>query len=428
MVGQLRTYTINKGMMESWLKLFNEELISKIKEAGMGIQTAWVNEENSQFIWIRTFNDKEEIEEKFTKKDFDKNEDANMHSENAVELARQFGSTKEYKRMVAIYKDHMKRGHITSSDQKERDKLVMKYYPKLESVGLDEWTLSDVEAAMRKRHGKVDKEAIEKLRKVMYKGNVDRNDLVKVGHGKLHVESVELDEEEKGLWHNIHKKRERGEKMRKKGDPGAPTDAAIKKSQEDVDLDEELPSHLKKHFDKDGNPVTPQSNKLKGLEGWQNTDGYLNEIQFINKKNKKSIDEILNNRILAFSVEANQKELDFVLDSIDDKELRRGILEISQSNRKQELNIVKQKIIKNFNKLFEENSVVHKLTFDEKISIMKWRASQPSGLAVPLSLQFSRKYKIGFCGDWFEGDGFGRIEGSILSALILEKKIKDLIK
>tara|TARA_Y100000588_G_scaffold130042_1_gene142443 strand:- start:3392 stop:3997 length:606 start_codon:yes stop_codon:yes gene_type:complete len=72
----------------------------------------------------------------------------------------------------------------------------------------------------------------------------------------------------------------------------------------------------------------------------------LFEIQFINKKNKKSIDEILNNRILAFSVEANQKELDFVLDSIDDKELRRGILEISQSNRKQELNIVKQKIIK----------------------------------------------------------------------------------
>jgi len=90
--------------------------------------------------------------------------------------------------------------------------------------------------------------------------------------------------------------------------------------------------------------------------------------------------------------------------------------------------VFKQKIITNFNKLFEDNSVVNKLSFDEKISIMKWRASQPSGLAVPLSLQFSRKYKIGFCGDWFEGDGFGRVEGSILSALILEKKIKDLIK
>ena len=90
--------------------------------------------------------------------------------------------------------------------------------------------------------------------------------------------------------------------------------------------------------------------------------------------------------------------------------------------------VFKQKIVTNFNKLFEDNSVVNKLTFDEKISIMKWRASQPSGIAVPLSLQFSRKCRIWFCGDWFEGDGFGRIEGSILSALTLEKKIKDLIK
>ena len=56
MVGQLRIYTINKGMMESWLKLFNEELISKIIEAGMELQSAWVNEENTQFIHIRTFN------------------------------------------------------------------------------------------------------------------------------------------------------------------------------------------------------------------------------------------------------------------------------------------------------------------------------------------------------------------------------------
>ena len=90
--------------------------------------------------------------------------------------------------------------------------------------------------------------------------------------------------------------------------------------------------------------------------------------------------------------------------------------------------VFKQKIITNFNELFQDNSVVNKLTFDEKISIMKWRASQPSGVAVPLSLQFSKKFRIGFCGDWFEGEGFGRIEGSILSALILEEKIKDLIK
>jgi hypothetical protein len=57
-----------------------------------------------------------------------------------------------------------------------------------ESVDLDEWTLSDVEIAMINKYGKVDKKAIEKLRKVMSRGNVVRNDLVKVGHGKLHVD------------------------------------------------------------------------------------------------------------------------------------------------------------------------------------------------------------------------------------------------
>ena len=84
----------------------------------------------------------------------------------------------------------------------------------------------------------------------------------------------------------------------------------------------------------------------------------------------------------------------------------------------------KQKIFKNFNRLFEGNSSVNKLTCNEGISIMHWRASQPSGCAVPLSLQFSRKYRLGFCGDWFEGEGFGRMEGSILSALILVEKFK----
>jgi len=87
----------------------------------------------------------------------------------------------------------------------------------------------------------------------------------------------------------------------------------------------------------------------------------------------------------------------------------------------------KKKIFKNFNELFECNSLINKLTCNEEISIMKWRASQPSGVRVPLSLQLIKKYRIGFCGDWFEGDGFGRIEGSISSALLLAKKIKDLI-
>ena len=85
---------------------------------------------------------------------------------------------------------------------------------------------------------------------------------------------------------------------------------------------------------------------------------------------------------------------------------------------------IRKKIFTNFNKLFEGNLSVNQLICNEEISIMNWRASQPSGTAVPLSLQLSEKYRIGFCGDWFEGEGFGRVEGAILSALILEEKFK----
>ena len=88
----------------------------------------------------------------------------------------------------------------------------------------------------------------------------------------------------------------------------------------------------------------------------------------------------------------------------------------------------KKKIFENFNALFEGNSSVNQLTCDEEISIMKWRASQPSGFKVPLSLQLIKNYRIGFCGDWFDVEGFARIEGSILSALILAEKIQDLNK
>ena len=53
----------------------------------------------------------------------------------------------------------------------------------------------------------------------------------KHGHDKM--------EEGKGLWANIHAKRKRGERMRKKGEKGAPTPAAIKSAQKE-DVTEKL--------------------------------------------------------------------------------------------------------------------------------------------------------------------------------------------
>lgn len=69
MYAHLRIYTVNKGMMDEWVKLFNEKLIPLLIEADIKVESSWVNEEKSQFIWIRSYgnslDDIEKKEEKF---------------------------------------------------------------------------------------------------------------------------------------------------------------------------------------------------------------------------------------------------------------------------------------------------------------------------------------------------------------------------
>ena len=67
------------------------------------------------------------------------------------------------------------------------------------------------------------------MAKGMGKEYVDRAEAKKGGSMYHKTKSGKM--ARKGLWYNIHQKRKRGEKMRKKGEKGAPTAAAIKKSQ-----------------------------------------------------------------------------------------------------------------------------------------------------------------------------------------------------
>ena len=80
-----------------------------------------------------------ELDEKFTQKDFDDNEDNNDHTQNAVELVKMFGDNYEKRQVAQIQKDHNKNRSISSKDRKVRDALIKKYLPKLEEeVELDE--------------------------------------------------------------------------------------------------------------------------------------------------------------------------------------------------------------------------------------------------------------------------------------------------
>ena len=231
------------------------------------------------------------IEEKFTKKDFDDKEDNNDHTQNAVELVKMFGDNYEKRQVAQIQKDHNKNRSISAKDQKVRDALINKYLSKLKE-NLDEKVRysaktkdgntfqvidrdtkgmrgkqDDYKMVVVDKKGKVVKDCgahvtvdgavmFAKNKKIIEDVDLDEQKKktpvfkgtpaqikkqmkdYKKKHDKLKIGEEDLDEKGPGLWANIHKKRKEGRPMRKKGEKGAPTDAAIKRSQEEVDLDE----------------------------------------------------------------------------------------------------------------------------------------------------------------------------------------------
>ncbi len=64
MVAQIRTYTINKGMMDSWLELFDKEIRPVHESLDIPIVATYVSPDRSDFVWVRTFETVEEIPDK----------------------------------------------------------------------------------------------------------------------------------------------------------------------------------------------------------------------------------------------------------------------------------------------------------------------------------------------------------------------------
>ena len=61
MVDQMRSYTINKGMMDSWIKLFETGIKPAHDAVGMPVVATWVNADRNQFIWVRRFPDGSDV-------------------------------------------------------------------------------------------------------------------------------------------------------------------------------------------------------------------------------------------------------------------------------------------------------------------------------------------------------------------------------
>ena len=64
MISQIRIYTINKGEMDNFLKHFKDEIMVLHQKIGVPIVGTWVNRPQNEFIWIRTYKDKADLEAK----------------------------------------------------------------------------------------------------------------------------------------------------------------------------------------------------------------------------------------------------------------------------------------------------------------------------------------------------------------------------
>ena len=168
-----------------------------------------------------------------------------------------------------------------------------------------------------------------------------------------------------------------------------------------------------------------------------NSQDYIRRINYlIYPKTEYQLKKTINNDYLIYFLD-KKAELRYEFERIifqRQKNGRYGIILHSIINNnlikgfeKDNSDKLNHQLLDKFNAVFDHNPLINKLSDYEDISIMKWRASQPTGMGVPVKLQICDEYKIAFCGDWFDNEGFGRVEGAILSALKLSDQVIDFI-
>ena len=64
MISQIRIYTINKGEMDNFLRHFKEDIVALHEKIGIPIVGTWVNRAQNEFIWVRNYKDKAELDAK----------------------------------------------------------------------------------------------------------------------------------------------------------------------------------------------------------------------------------------------------------------------------------------------------------------------------------------------------------------------------
>jgi hypothetical protein len=61
---QLRIYTINRGQMDAFVKVWQESVLPLRRKLGFTIDGAWVMEEENKFVWVLTYDGPDSWEER----------------------------------------------------------------------------------------------------------------------------------------------------------------------------------------------------------------------------------------------------------------------------------------------------------------------------------------------------------------------------
>ena len=62
MVTEVRLYTVNRGMMDSWVSVFQEKIMPTSAKYGINIHAAFVNRPQNEFVWVRSYESAEKLD------------------------------------------------------------------------------------------------------------------------------------------------------------------------------------------------------------------------------------------------------------------------------------------------------------------------------------------------------------------------------
>ena len=159
---------------------------------------------------------------------------------NPLRVVKQSGKSANTDMHEATERIPRKKGQPANS--KKHSDLYTDENPKGTIHGLKFATVDDAKASVAKIKNSGKKHAhqiqaaiaMEQRARVMGKAGpaaVYRAFINKMKKKTKAMQKEDIQEKGKGLWHNIHMKRKRGERMRKKGEKGAPTPDALKSAQ-----------------------------------------------------------------------------------------------------------------------------------------------------------------------------------------------------